>query len=108
MKNEILELIKRIKDDKSLLMTDYIDSENEEERNSIATINMEKGMFISDLEKIVNKKYESTISSGLGAKIATSAIIRWIESEDCWIEDGEGNKIDNALINGRNFPIKKI
>lgn len=108
MKKEILELIKRIKDDKSLLMTDYIDSENEEERNSIAIINMEKGMFISDLEKIVNKKYESTISTGSGAKILTDAIVKWIESEDCWIEDEEGNKIDNALINGRNFPIKKI
>ena len=67
--------------------------------------------YIKDLEKYI-KYLESKVNNGVlddvsGSKLTTSdafkATLEWIESDDVWIEDEQGNKVEGLKINGKNL-----
>ena len=34
---------------------------------------------------------------------AVNAFLDWLQSDDCWVEDKNGKKLPDAVINGKNF-----
>ena len=41
--------------------------------------------------------------STLTAKEAALEILEWIKSDDCWVTDKDGNKLPDAIIDGKDL-----
>ena len=41
------------------------------------------------------------VSDSISNEKVINAIFEWLKSDDCWIEDENGNKLDNAKICGK-------
>jgi len=75
-------------------------------------IGVKKTLVLLTESKAAFKNYDELVNNGVlddvsGSKLTTSdafkATLEWIESDDVWIEDEQGNKVEGLKINGKNL-----
>lgn len=62
--------------------------------------------YITELEKRTETKpliIDGVSGSTLTAKEAALDILEWIKSDDCWVTDKDGNKLPDAIIDGKDL-----
>ena len=47
--------------------------------------------------------HQPTVGSSISSKDLIQAFLDWLESDDCWVTDADGNKIEGAVIDGKDI-----
>lgn len=54
-------------------------------------------------EDLVKQKTENNNTDNISTGDVIMAFLEWLQSDDCWVQDKKGNKIDDVEINGKDF-----